>query len=134
MSSALTNKTYVLITRVGPIWVTKERGEMAMRIKEQDPASVIEIDGSHYSANIIMALVTAQQYSDYQNEKRGMWQCQYQKWHPKFDNCECARNIKPAPRPQPPEMTDEERLRARKKLDEIRKNIAKKGIRGLNDR
>lgn len=134
MNSALTNKTYVLITRVGPIWVTKERGELAMRIKEQDPASVIEIDGSHYSANIIMALVTAAQYSDYQNERRGMWQCQYQKWHPRNDICYCARETSNQPkRPDPPEMTDEERAKASAKLDEIRKRIAKKGIRGLND-
>lgn len=130
MSNTLTDKTMVLVTFVGPVWVTRERGEMAMKIKEQDPNAVIEIDESYYGANQIRALLSAQQYAEFQYEKRGMWQCPYQKWHAKFDNCEHAREVRHDPRPEPPEMTDEERARASAKLDEIRKkfNFGKKKV------
>lgn len=131
MNNKVAVQQKVIITRVGAFWVDLERAQNIDRIRQEDPNAIIDIDGNMVSANQIYATLTPEQYSNYQNEKRGMWQCAYQKWHPKFDNCEHAREQRPEPKPDKPEMSDADREKARAKLDEIRKNISKNGIKGL---
>lgn len=132
--SSITDKVMVLVTRIGNVWVTKERGQNAMNIKEQDPNAIIEIDEGYYSANQIVGLLTAQQFDNYQKERRGLWNCPYQKWHGRNDDCTCARDQYKPPAPRARDMTDEERAKARAKLDEIKKRFGKNNEQKSNRR
>ena len=133
MSGEVARIQKVIVTRVGAFWVDVDRADKIDQIREQDPEGVIDIDGNRVQARAIYATLTPEQYSNWQNERRGLWQCQYKNWHPRNDVCYCARDVRNQPPKEPqPEMSEEDRAKARAKLDEIRKNISKKGIRGLN--
>lgn len=122
----------VIVTRVGVFWVDLDRAQSIDAIRQSDPNAIIDIDGSMISASQIYATLTPSQYSNYQMEKRGMWQCQWQKWHSKFDTCEHARELHREPPKVVIEQTPEQRAAASAKLAEIRKQIKEKGIGGLN--
>lgn len=87
MASELSDKTHVLVTRLGDFWVKLERGNAIMNIKQQDPQATIEMDGSFIAANNIDGLLTAAQYNELQIKRRGGWQCKYGHWHEKFNQC-----------------------------------------------
>lgn len=87
MANELTDKTHVLVTRLGDFWVKHERGLKIMGIKQQDPQASFELDGSFISANAIDGLLTAEQYNELQIKRRGGWQCKYGYWHEKFNQC-----------------------------------------------
>jgi hypothetical protein len=87
MGSELSDKTHVLVTRLGDFWVKLERGNAIMGIKQNDPQATIEMDGSFIAANNIDGLLTAVQYNELQIKRRGGWQCKYGYWHEKFNQC-----------------------------------------------
>lgn len=119
----ITKLQKVIITRVGSFWVDRDRADAIDRIRENDPTAVIDIDDNRVQASSIYATLTPEQFQNYQNEKRGLWQCQYKNWHPKFDNCACARSMAPRPPEPRPEITDEQREKNRQKLAEMRANF-----------
>lgn len=121
----LARQQKVIITRVGSFWVDKERADKIDQIRENDPTAVIEIDDNKVQAAAIYASLTPGQYQNYQNEKRGLWQCVYKNWHPRNDNCMCARNIPQRP-PESRILSDEERAKAAVKLAEMRKRFGKR--------
>lgn len=87
MASEITDKTHVLVTRLGDYWVKYERGVKIMAIKNDNPQATIEMDGSFIAANNIDGLLTAEQYNELQIKRRGGWQCKYGYWHEKFNQC-----------------------------------------------
>lgn len=121
----LARQQKVIITRVGSFWVDKERADKIDQIRENDPTAVIEIDDNKVQAAAIYASLTPGQYQNYQNEKRGLWQCVHKNWHPRNDNCMCARNIPQRP-PESRILSDEERAKAAVKLAEMRKRFGKR--------
>jgi hypothetical protein len=123
----LTKQQMVIVTRIGVFWVETERANKIKQIREADPTGVIEIDDCQIGVRDIFGILTPAKYSDYQNERRGMWQCQYKQWHPRNDICYCARNAGSGPPPQK-ELTPEEREKASKKLAEIKAQMKKKGF------
>jgi hypothetical protein len=124
---SLTKRTMVLITRIGDIWIEPERGQKIMKIKNADAKATIEIDGSWFASSGIEGLLTAQQYADLQNKRRGMWQCGYQKWHNRDDVCYCAREVATKrPLPEVQVISDEERARVSEKFAKMRANLVKK--------
>lgn len=129
MSNEITDKTHVLVTRLGDYWVSQERGAKIMAIKQQDPNAQFEIDGSYITAPSIEGLLNAGQYNDLQCKRRGMWQCKWQQWHNRNDNCFCAQNrarSAPAkPLDERPELSDEQRAAGRERLAKMRKRFGK---------
>lgn len=131
MANELTDKTHVLVTRLGDFWVNQQRGANIMQLKMRDPNAQFEMDGSYITAPSIDGLLTAQQYAELQNKRRGMWQCKWQQWHNRNDQCFCARNAHTAsapakPRDDRPPLTEEQRAAGRKKMAELRKRFGKK--------
>jgi len=133
MSSELTDKTHVLVTRLGDFWVNHERGNSIMQIISRDPRAQIEFDGSYVTAQNVEGLLTAGQYHDLQCKRRGMWQCKYQQWHGRNDQCYCAQNAQrsrtqyePVDDERPP-MTDEQKAAAKERLDTMRRKFFNRG-------
>lgn len=91
MTDAITNKTNVLVSRLGDFWVTAEQGKKIMAIKEHDNSANIEIEGNHISCSSIDGVLTAEAYNIYNLKKRGGWQCKYQHWHER--NQQCAHHL-----------------------------------------
>lgn len=127
MSSEISKRQMVIVTRLGTFWVDIERAENIRKIKEDDPQGIVDIDNSFISLSQVYGMLTPEKYAEYQNERRGMWQCTYKHWHPRQDNCTCARDrVTRHERPRTPKLTPEEREKASKKLDEMRKRFGKR--------
>ena len=134
MNNAITNKTHVLVTRLGDFWVNAQRGQKIMAIATADNAAQIEMDGTYIRAANIDGLLTTAQYGDLQNKRRGMWQCKYMQWHGRSDDCYCARNAAVTRKQvvvvdERPPMTAEAKKAAAERLAAMRaKLLRKKGI------
>ena len=87
MSAELTDKTMVVVSRLGDFWVTPKRAASIMNIKQHDPGSSIELDGNLLSVASIDGVVTAETYETLNLKRRGGWQCRYQKWHERGQQC-----------------------------------------------
>ncbi len=85
----------------------------------------------------IAGVYTLNQYQDMVKLKQGMWQCEYQKWHKKREECECkkdawrkleeiqrAREIDEENKP----LTDEEKAINKKQMDKMRKDLEALGV------
>lgn len=130
--SDIAKKQMVVVTRVGSFWVDIDRAERIKRVRSSNPDTVIAIDESQIDTRSIYGILTPEQYYNYQNERRGLWQCEYRKWHPKNDTCTCARDKAERESVAPTnKLTDEQREKAQAKAAEIRSKILKKGIKGL---
>lgn len=127
MSGDLTDKTMVVVTRLGDFWVNPDRAMNVAAAKQQDPQGTIEMDGSFIGCQQIDGILTAFQYDDYNRKRNGQWQCKYKTWHAKFEQCACARNQHETFKARP-ELTDEEREKASAKLAEIRKSFGAKKV------
>lgn len=135
MSGELTDKTHVLVTRLGDFWVKQERGAKIMALKQQDPNAQFEMDGSYIVAVNIDGLLTAGEYNNLQCKRRGMWQCKYSQWHGRNEDCYCGRNLQQQRTVYTPvderktEMTDEQKAAAKQRLDIMRQKVLHKKMR-----
>ena len=132
MTSELTDKTHVLVTRLGDFWVNQERGSNIMAIIGRDPKAQIEFDGSFVMAQNVEGLLSASQYHDLQCKRRGMWQCKYMQWHGRNDQCYCAQNLNRTRTYAPviderPELTEEQKAAAKQRLDNMRRKFFNRG-------
>lgn len=134
MSGEITNKTHVLVTRLGDYWVSLERGQKIMAIIQRDPNAQIEFDGSYIMARNVEGLLGAGEYHGLQCKRRGMWQCKYSEWHGRNDTCYCAQNkarermvYKPVEE-RKRELTPEQKERNKQRLAAMRKKLMRKGI------
>lgn len=87
MTSNLTDKTMVVVSRLGDYWVKPDRANAIMKIKQDDPSGSIELDGNLLSCQSIDGIVTAEAYEVLTMKRRGGWQCKYQKWHERNQQC-----------------------------------------------
>lgn len=87
MSKTLTKKTMVLVSKLGDFWVTPDQGKEIIAWKKGDPFGSLDIDGSMISCQSIDGLLTAAQYEIYNKKKNGYWQCRYEYWHERFQQC-----------------------------------------------
>lgn len=91
MTNALTDKTMVLVSKMGDYWVKPEQAERIMEAKKHEPDSHIELEGNFISLNAIDGALTAEAYTTYNIKRRGGWQCKYQEWHER--NQQCAHHL-----------------------------------------
>lgn len=122
MSMELTDKTHVLVTRLGDFWVNQERGNNIMAIIGRDPKAQIEFDGSFVMAQNVEGLLSASQYNDLQCKRRGMWQCKYMQARPQRPVLLRAKLLNRTRTYAPieeerPELTDEQKAAAKQRLD-----------------
>lgn len=87
MTDAITDKTVVLVTRLGDFWVTPRQGKEAMELKERDSGSTLEIDGNFVSCLAVDGVLTATAYDLLQKKRSGAWQCKYRFWHDRNQQC-----------------------------------------------
>lgn len=88
MSSEITNKTSIVVTRIGDFWVTPEQGANVMKVQQEDPNGNIMIENNLISCRSIDGVLTANKYAELNYKRRGGWQCRYGFWHER--NQECA--------------------------------------------
>jgi hypothetical protein len=87
MSTELTDKTMVVVSKLGDFWVTPERANKVMAAKTADPQASIQLDGNLLACHTIDGVVTAEQYDLLNIKRRGAWQCKHQKWHERGTTC-----------------------------------------------
>ena len=130
MTQALTDKTMVVVSRIGDFWVNPNQASEIIRIKQTDPQGSIVIDGNLVSCQSIDGVLKPDEYETLNNKRRGLWQCNHRKWHNRNDPCYCGRNITRST-PPAPQLSDEQRAKAGEKLAEIRSKIGNGGVKSL---
>lgn len=132
MANELTDKTHVLVTRLGDFWVNQKRGTDIMAIKMRDPNAQFEMDGSFITAPSVDGLLSAKEYNDLQCKRRGMWQCKWEQWHNRNDNCFCAQNrsrvVRQPVEREKTELTDEQKAANQERLAALRKRFSRKKV------
>lgn len=91
MSNEITDKTMVVVTRIGDYWVNKKRATAIMQAKQDDPNGSIVFDGNMISCHSIDGVITAEEYEKLNIKRRGGWQCKYGYWHER--NNQCAHHL-----------------------------------------
>lgn len=91
MTNEITIGTHVAVTRLGDFWISKKRADAIVNIKNTMPQGTIELDGNYISCQAVDGIVTAQQYAIMNTKRRGGWQCKYQHWHER--NQQCAHHM-----------------------------------------
>lgn len=87
MTNEITDKTMVLITRMGDFWVTPAQAENIMATRQNEPAASIEIEGNTINLSGIDGALTPQKYEELNMKRRGGWQCKFQHWHERHQQC-----------------------------------------------
>lgn len=87
MTDQITDRTMVVVSRLGDFWVNKQRADNIIEVKQKDPSGSIELDGNLIACSSIEGVVSAEQYQIINNRRRGAWQCKYRWWHEKFQQC-----------------------------------------------
>lgn len=83
----LTDKTMVVVSRLGDFWVTPDRATRIMDVKQADSSGSIELDGNLIGCSTIDGVVTAETYDTLNMKRRGGWQCKWKKWHERNQQC-----------------------------------------------
>lgn len=87
----ITDKTMVVVSRLGDFWVTEQRAKAITEILAVEPNATIDIDGNYLAVRTIDGIVNPKQYGEVQAKRRGAWQCKHNYWHEKFDKCAHGR-------------------------------------------
>lgn len=122
----LTKQLCCLLTRQEiEIWIDKEKAD---KIKEylikHDKNGFIIIENQMFQVKDIVGIFDAIYLEERKRRKEGQWKCKYNKWHPKGE--ECRGHLEYPDLPVYPEQTEEEEIKIRKKINEIKKNIINK--------
>lgn len=83
----ITDKTFVIVTRLGDFWVNQDRATRVMSAKKNDPQGFVEFEGNLVSCSSIDGILDAKAYDLYNKKKNGHWQCNYKYWHKRFEQC-----------------------------------------------
>ncbi len=90
MTTAITDKTQVVVTRLGDYWITPAQALVIIQTLEISPNSHIDFDGTIIRCSAIDGVMKPEDYQTYNLKRSGGWQCKYQKWHDR--NQQCAHN------------------------------------------
>lgn len=93
MSSELTTKTNVVVTRIGDFWVSPEQGQNVMKIQQDDPNGSIVLEDNLISCRSIDGVLTAEKYAELNYKRRGGWQCKFNVWHERGQQCAHTRSM-----------------------------------------
>jgi hypothetical protein len=88
MSSELSGKNKVLVTKLGDFWVNDVAAEKIRQSLDDESVKGIDLDDNFIRISSVDGIICAEAYGDMQIKKRGGWQCKYQKWHER--NTQCA--------------------------------------------
>ncbi len=83
----LTNRIFCVVSRLGDFWVTKDQGKKIMELKQSDPSGFVTLDGNLIAFSMIMGVLDAKSYDDYNKKQNGCWRCKYSYWHERFQKC-----------------------------------------------
>lgn len=87
MNNQITDKTMVAVTRAGDFWITKSQANNLMKAKDDRPTGFTELDDCMVTFASIDSILTAEKYQEYNFKRRGGWQCKYQAWHERGQQC-----------------------------------------------
>lgn len=87
MSSLITDKTQVVVCRLGDFWVTSTQAQTICGLMQGDGNDLIEIDDCQIKISTIDGVITAQAYDTLQKRRRGAWQCKWRYWHERGNDC-----------------------------------------------
>lgn len=87
MTDAITDKTMVLITKLGDFWITKSQAENIMALTAKDTNGHVIVDENMISLSRIDGVLSANAYNELNYRRRGAWQCRYRYWHERHQQC-----------------------------------------------
>lgn len=87
MTNTLTDKTKVVICKLGDFWVNDKEARNIMSLKMSDADTSFEIDGCIIDPRTIDGILTADKYNELNYKRRGAWQCRYRFWHERGQQC-----------------------------------------------
>jgi len=87
VTSEITNKTVVAVTKLGDFWLTKAQADAMMQHKAADPDGNFELEGNCIGNRMIEGALTSEAYANLNIRRRGGWQCKYGNWHERNQQC-----------------------------------------------
>lgn len=88
MSSEITDKTHVLVTRsLGNIYVTEIEANALTVTIASGKAKHVVIGGDLIMLNDVAGITSGETIRNLEKKKQGQWQCKYDRWHEKNDQC-----------------------------------------------
>jgi hypothetical protein len=88
MTNEISDKTMVLVSRLGDFWINPGQAKKIMAIKEQKPDATLELQGNFISCRNVLGVLTAESYAALNHRRRGDWQCKYHQWHERKETCQ----------------------------------------------
>lgn len=83
----LTDKTHVLVTRsLGRFYITEAQATKLMTVLQGD-SKMVMIDKAMVMTNDITGIVSGDQIEQIERIRRGDWQCKFNKWHIRGQQC-----------------------------------------------
>lgn len=123
-----TQKSHVLVTKVGDYWVTQAEAKAIAEALNQ--SKYITIEGSMISTFSIDAIVTGEQYKANSKQRNRPWRCKYGSLHTATEPCRCSIALAPPPEPVgeldiSPELKAQNAARAQAMREYLRKHLGK---------
>lgn len=87
MTSELSNRNMVIVSRGGDFWITEAQAENVKKLLNGSAKGMIEIDGNYIAITSIDALLGPEQYDILNKRRRGAYQCKYGYWHERDNHC-----------------------------------------------
>lgn len=85
--NALTDKTLVVVSKLGDYWVNPKQAEVIRVTLESSPTSSIDFDGTIVRCAAIDGILKPDDYETLNLKRRGAWQCKWKKWHERHQQC-----------------------------------------------
>lgn len=93
MSNALTDKTMVLISKLGDFWVSERQADEIMQTKQHEPDATIKLGGNFIACHSIDGVLSAPDYDVLNARRRGAWQCKFKYWHERGQGCAHFKSV-----------------------------------------
>lgn len=91
MTNEITDKNKVVVTKLGDYWVSQKQAEALATHIDKDRDGSVVLEGNRILNKSIEGILTPEAYNIYNLKKRGGWQCRYQYWHER--NQQCAHHL-----------------------------------------
>lgn len=84
----------IVVSRLGDFWVSPDRAARLQAVMDDNASASIELDGNIIKLTAIDGILTADAYDTMNKKRRGGWQCKYQNWHERNEQCAHAQLVR----------------------------------------
>lgn len=93
MTQELANPQLCILMRSGvKVWIDTDRAAVIQKGLNNNDLKYIQVDSQTLNKVDIQGIFTPSTLVDFTYEKRGYWKCDFDRWHSKNQDCNCALN------------------------------------------